>query len=492
VSSSSVVAFGILFAGLTIVRFLFIGTTMVVDDEAYYLMYARHLDWGYLDHGPVIGFLIRGSTALFGETGFAIRFFGPMMLTILGVVLFMFGRRCYSTTTGVALSLTATVNMLTHTNGVVVTPDAPMVFFLILAISAYHLAFFEDGRYFAPAGLLLGLAVLSKISAVFPALGIALFPVFSREHRRSLKDGRYYLSFVVAVATVVPFLIWNVSNDFAFFRYQGSHVARAGGIKSFLELWSGLFALTGPVLFYHAVVVPLGMAVPRRLGKIGPRRLFFALTAVAPLVYFLVHSLFSHFELNWPAPALCGGIFLFGLAVGESWERMRRRWRFQIGYSLVLIAVVTLQVYFPILPLRGKYDPTNRYYEYTALREDLGEVLAQHPDVQGLRIVANNYQIPSMINLYHRPPLEAICLSVGYHETLYAFHYPDESLVGEDFVVVAQGGSFPGPLRTCFASYSKLGEIESTRRGKTVRTFGVWRAADYSGKGPRYSGGTEQ
>lgn len=473
----------IVFAVLMIVRFLFIGSTMVIDDEAYYLMYARHLDWGYIDHGPVIAATIRMSTDVFGENGFGIRFAGPLMIGILGLVLFQFGRRHFSTPTGVALSLTVTANMLTHTSAVVMTPDTPMVFFLILAMVMYYRAFHEGRRHFVFAGLLLGLAILSKISAVFPALGIALFPVFSRAHRGALKDGLFYLSFAIAFVIVMPFVIWNFQNDFAFFRYQGSHVARSGGIGSFFELWGGLLVLTGPVFFFYAVLVPVGLALRRRLGSAGSWQLFFGLAAFVPLAYFAVHSLFSRFELNWPAPALCGGIFLFGIAIGRAWEQKKKRFAFQIGYSIVLIAVVTLQTYLPLLPLSGKNDPTNRYYRYAAFRDELATVLAKDPDLQTLRIAANNYQIPSMVNLYLRPRAEAICLSIGYHETMYGFHYPDETLVGEDFVVIGEGETFPYSLRTHFESYSKLGEIESKRRGKIVQSFGVWRAENYSGKG---------
>jgi len=39
---------------LIIIRLFFISNTILIDDEAYYAMYARHLSWGYIDHGPVV------------------------------------------------------------------------------------------------------------------------------------------------------------------------------------------------------------------------------------------------------------------------------------------------------------------------------------------------------------------------------------------------------------------------------------------------------
>jgi len=132
--------------------------------------------------------------------------------------------------------------------------------------------------------------------------------------------------------------------------------------------------------------------------------------------------------------------------------------------------------------LKTKNDITSRYYEYGAFKEDLTRILSDNPDVGQRRIVANNYQIPSMVNLYQNPAREAICLSVGYHETLYSFHYPTESLVGENFLVISEGTKFPGALRSRFEEYSPLGALESKRRGKTVRMHSLWKANNYFGK----------
>ena len=42
---------------------------------------------------------------------------------------------------------------------------------------------------------MLGLAVLSKVSALFPAIGIVLFPVIIKDKRYWLKNIHYYGSF---------------------------------------------------------------------------------------------------------------------------------------------------------------------------------------------------------------------------------------------------------------------------------------------------------
>lgn len=42
-------------------------------EEAYYWNYAQHLDWGYLDHPPMVAVLIKACTFLFGTNEFGVR-----------------------------------------------------------------------------------------------------------------------------------------------------------------------------------------------------------------------------------------------------------------------------------------------------------------------------------------------------------------------------------------------------------------------------------
>ena len=158
---------------LLAVRLLFISNTLLINDEAYYAIYARHLAWGYVDHGPVVAYLIKFFTLIW-ENSFTIRLGATTLMTILTFVLYHFGKKYFNTQVGIILSLSITANMLFHTNSIVITPDVPMTFFTTLAIMYYYLAYCVDKKYVYIGGIMLGLAVLSKISALFTAIGIAL------------------------------------------------------------------------------------------------------------------------------------------------------------------------------------------------------------------------------------------------------------------------------------------------------------------------------
>src|ERR1700676_989872 len=60
----SIVILCILLIGI---RFIFITIMGIMPQDAYYDFYAQHLDLSYYDHPPLIGYLLRFFTSLFGK-----------------------------------------------------------------------------------------------------------------------------------------------------------------------------------------------------------------------------------------------------------------------------------------------------------------------------------------------------------------------------------------------------------------------------------------
>ena len=451
---------------------------MLVDDEAYYAMYARHLSWGYIDHGPVVGFLIWVSTIM-GENDFTVRISALFLMTLLSVIIYVLGKNNFSHQSAIILSLCLSANLLFHVNSIIITPDAPMAFFSILAIFFYYLAYFKNQNFLYLGGIMLGMALLSKISALFPAIGIALSPLLIKEKRHILKNIHFYASFLIAFMIFAPFILWNLENDMAFFRYQGNHISRGGSINDFFEHWLGLGLLAGPLFFYFSVIRPILNI--REWNTISSDMKYFTMVTIIPLTYFLIHSFFTRLELNWAAPVFYGGLFLLGLRNYETKEE--RRWlKLQIGYSLLLIILIMVQSFHPIIPAKGKSDPTNRHYMYQSLIENTRLLLKENPELNNYRIVSNKFQIPSIINFYLNPKLESICLSIGYHETLFSFIYDDSEFIGDDFIYIHHKTQFPDKLKPFFESFELLTIATQFRNKAKVSNHTIWLVKNYTGK----------
>src|SRR5271165_2442757 len=56
-----------------LLRLIYAGQIELLPEEPYYWNYSRHLDIGYLDHPPMVAWLIRVGTAVFGDTEFGVR-----------------------------------------------------------------------------------------------------------------------------------------------------------------------------------------------------------------------------------------------------------------------------------------------------------------------------------------------------------------------------------------------------------------------------------
>ena len=461
---------------LLIIRLLFISNTLLINDEAYYAIYARHLAWGYVDHGPIVAYLIKLFTLIW-ENSFTVRLGATTLMSVLTIILYYFGKKYFNTETGIVLSLSLTANMLFHTNSIVITPDVPMTFFTILAMMFYYLAYCVNKKYIYIGGGMLGLAVLSKISALFPAIGIALYPILIKEKRHWLKNIHYYGSFTLAFLIFLPFIIWNFQNDFAFVRNQGSHIYRGGGFGHFINLWLGLAVISGPLFFYFSVIKPF--ANLKRWKSSSDSIQFFTIVTIVPLSYFLGHSLFSKFELNWPAPIFLSGLFLLALQINNSQKRF---YYAQIIYSLLLIFIITVQTFKPTLPVKGDADITNRYYMYDGFLKGLEKFLNENPELSNTRIATNNFQIPSMINFYLEPKLEATCLSIGYQQTLYSFLYPNITQKNDDFIFIKHGMGFPKFLENYFTEILPLKEFKVRRGDQILSNFSLWHVKNFSGE----------
>ena len=70
-----------------------------------------------------------------------------------------------------------------------------------------------------------------------------------------------------------------------------------------------------------------------------------------------------------------------------------------------------------------------------------------------------------MINFYLNPSLEASAISINYHETLYSFLHPDGMFIGDDFLFLKKGKTFPKKFTPYFDEANLLQIFESKTTG---------------------------
>src|SRR6187549_1753149 len=116
--------------------------TELLDDEAYYWVYSKFLDWGYFDHPPMVALLIKMGYSIFhNELGVRLFF---LLLNVLSLFLIerLLERKGSFLFYAIALSLA--VLQLTC---FVSVPDTPLIFFTALFFVAYR-KFLQQTSFF--------------------------------------------------------------------------------------------------------------------------------------------------------------------------------------------------------------------------------------------------------------------------------------------------------------------------------------------------------
>ncbi len=210
-------------------------------DEAHYMLYAYKLDWSYFDHPPMVGW-IQWPLVIIGAPDAVIRLI-PQLLWLLSCLLArQLALNLYQVVPGwskaaqreaaglwaVALILLAP---LMHVLAVGLLPDTLlMLLTLSLLWVTLKLAQTPHLLLWVTLGALLGLAGLSKYTAVLPALAIILI-LLARHGPRLLFTPGPWLALLLACLLVLPVFYWNAKHAWISFAYQLNH--GAGGVWQF-------------------------------------------------------------------------------------------------------------------------------------------------------------------------------------------------------------------------------------------------------------------
>jgi 4-amino-4-deoxy-L-arabinose transferase-like glycosyltransferase len=347
-------------AALTLLRLVVSAILPLAPDEAYYWVWSRDLQGGYLDHPPMVALFIRAGTALVGEAALGVRLMGPLCLAIGSILLaratedLFPGRRA-----GPWAAALFNATLLAGVGAVAMTPDTPLIIFWTATIWALaRLVRSGDGRWWLAAGAFAGAALLSKYTAALLGLGILAWLVLDPVARGWFRRWQLWAGGLVAVAFFAPVVLWNAQHGWASFAKQGGRAGtvEAGRALRYLgELVGSQLGLATPLIFVMCAA-GAGVAAWRwwRSGD-GAALLVAALTIPGAMI-FLWQATGSRVQGNWPAilyPAAAIGAA--ALLTGPRWLRLRRP---ALVVGLVMTGAVYLQAVAAPLALPRRTDPT--------------------------------------------------------------------------------------------------------------------------------------
>ncbi|HKR87536.1 MAG TPA: glycosyltransferase family 39 protein [Phenylobacterium sp.] len=342
-------------AGLTAVRLLAAGLIPLTEDEAYYRLWAQHLQAGYLDHPPMIAWWIRLGELVAGDTALGARLL-PTLAT--GLTTWLVGdlaRRlglAQATAERAALWYNATFTVAL--GGLLATPDTPACLFWTLSLWCLARRWERgDGRWWLGAGLAAGLSCLSKYSGLFLAPGVFMWLLATPRGLAELKRPWPWLAAALALLAFAPNVAWNATHGWLTFDKQFGRVGGHGlHLADAPEFLGAQFLLLNPLL---AVFAARGTARAWRDRRTADApRVLLPLAVAAPfLLYLTVHSLHDRVQGHWPVPAF-GALALAAAFAAESGPVWMRRAVPALGLGLSALLLAHLATPWPRL---GPSDP---------------------------------------------------------------------------------------------------------------------------------------
>lgn len=407
-------------------------------DEAYYWAWSVYPDIGYLDHPPMVGWMIWLVDKLFGINNFTLRL--PALLSWAVAIVCVYkistkhhGGPIYGWLAAAVLSILPVFQAASH----IITPDTPLLLFTVLAYYFLFNAVASDSpRDWLLTGAMAGLGLLSKYNAVLLPAIFFLGLLVSNAGRKKLAHYSPWLASIIAALLFLPVVYWNYQNDWASFSLQIGHGV---GEKFKLE---NIGVYIGGQLGAALIWILLLMAIATfirfraRTGDPGNSRVFQNILVTGfwlPLVFFGWASGTTVGQVNWPAMAYFpGSILLAGMLgnymhAGE--EKPKPRAKLAVASLLIfscLFSVTLVNIFrFPIEAKRIGLGilPTNTQlsdtYGWTQLKNRIEEISQRNHLGPECRIyLSTKYMWSSMI--YRFRDVERFAILPGRIHNQYA------------------------------------------------------------------------
>ncbi|NBS75850.1 MAG: glycosyl transferase, partial [Betaproteobacteria bacterium] len=307
-------------------------------DEAHYALYAKHLAWSYFDHPPLVGW-IQWPLVVNDFSEGVIRFI-PEILWLISCALVYYitndlilylqsnTRNSHAQQlpskqiASVAAVIAIVLAPLPHVLAIGLLPDS-LLTPLVLTVMWLAICWLQQAQQFyvwqwIMLGVVLGLAGLSKYTAIFSALALAL--VFLLSPRKNwLNQSGFWVACLIALVAISPIIFWNWAHEWISFQYQINH--GGGGAWS----WMGIARFFGIQFLAYGVLLPIGgivflrhflsFAKPQLLALLGFFFLPFTLFAILSAGGGLPH---------WTSPAwFCLAPFA-GIGLAALWQKSYR------------------------------------------------------------------------------------------------------------------------------------------------------------------------
>jgi 4-amino-4-deoxy-L-arabinose transferase-like glycosyltransferase len=371
-------------------------------DEAHYVLYAKYLDWSYVDHPPLVGWVHVPVFYLLGTNEFLARLPAVLIFAAASYCAYLFILKITQSTRLSLMSVLAlNCSFMFNALGLMLLPDSLLLLFVFLLIFiAEKIDHEKKPLDFILLGILLGLMGLAKYTSILLVPPLIIF--FLMKKRYDVIFSRYmFLAALIAFIFIIPVIYWNIMHDFISFRYQGSHVfgSLATSFKNFIESLAAQFGAYSPFLF---IIAFYGFFKALRSPNVYLR--LAVLFGGTIMVFFLLTSFSERTLPHWPSI-----FYLLFIPVGTCFLlRAQERWKrnflyFSVGFSLVLTLFLYVELAGKFFTFPDYKSPFRDIYGFPTIARQADEILKKKISAAPKAIAVSNWTMGSRTMYYNLP-----------------------------------------------------------------------------------------
>jgi len=482
-------------------RFILLSPAGLNDDEAYYWMWSHMPSLSYYDNTPGAGWFLIPFMWLLGDSLISIRAITGVTAALTCVAITL---AVSALTPSLSLKHKIQILWLSAASGLVMlmtliwTPDTPLLLFSALAFWQLFKAIENNDHWaWVWTGLFFSLAFLAKANS---GLYIAIIGIWMLAHpkgRQQLSTPWPWVGCLIILLALVPILIWNIENDWVFFKFQGGHAFAPTSTDTPSDSSSWAFIRFDQLaLLFLSYLLFAGLTVIVSFNKLRPSRhlagklsashhLVFSLILSSTLLFSAI-SLYKTFSANW---AIITVLLLLIIGLSELIKCKPRIIWLQIIAALPPLALIISLNFIPStvsLAFNWKHSLVwDEIYQIMRFEQ------AKLPD--NTLLAAIDYQDASQLAFYERPIWSQLpgqhavpALNLSVRSNHYAHYWPYESYINQDFLFLQD--SQKNSDKKHFCSIKTIGFYEVKHLEQSIRKFYLFYGKGLKGRPDTLSG----
>lgn len=430
-----------------VINLLQSGLTYLFEDEAYYYVWSKNLDFGYFDHPPMVALWAAiGSNFVEGELG--LRLLSTISFSfMLWIIWLMIDAKEKWQHVGLFFLLVVSLTFW-QVFGFIITPDTPLLLFTALFLLAYKRFLDRENTINI---LFLGLTMAGMLYSKYHGILVIGFVVIS--HLKLLQNPRFWMAGLFGLILFLPHLYWQYENGFPSFEY---HLKERGkkpySILNNLTHLINMIAVVGitfPVI-YKAFF-------KQKIKTVFQRSLKFIVYGF--FVFFLISSFKSEPQAQWVIVILIPILLVvFPFFINHA---KARRWLFILG-SIQLGIIMIIRVFFAFPSLSPiELEPHVSQQWIPDLKKN----------TEGKPVVfVNSYRNASLYNFYTGIETHSYSILKG-RKSQYNLNKFEDNIQGKDIYSATQYVKNQPKLAKRYSSYIYGKKIDNYQTFEKVQCF---------------------